>query len=149
MSFYYPWLRRFRNLLIKIPMIRRMSFAEKSPYGIKSERIRKLLVGNGHGIEGTLPSFPASSLYENFRLNDALCTMLPNITIPTLLLHAREDDVGHPRNALAIQQLHGGECKLVWLEDSYHLIHVDQERHKVAQLTADFFVRGQHARLGA
>jgi carboxylesterase len=145
--FYYPWMRRFRHLLIHIPMIRRMSFAEKPPYGIKSARIRKALIGNGAGIEGTLPSFPAASLYENFRLNDALCALLPQVAIPTLLIHAREDDVGHPRNALTLQKLHGGVCEIAWLDDSYHLIHVDQERHTVAQLTADFFARSAHARL--
>ena len=41
--------------------------------------------------------------------------------------------------AEAIQKLHGGRCEIGWLEDSYHMIHVDQERHKVAHMTADFF----------
>ncbi|MES2984151.1 MAG: alpha/beta fold hydrolase [Pseudomonadota bacterium] len=139
--FYYRWAPRGIPLLARIPFINRIRFGEDDPYGIKSERIRKAIIGNGAGIAGTLPSFPLKALYQNFRLNRALASMLPTITIPTLLIHAREDDVGHPRNALAIQQLHGGRCDIAWLENSYHMIHVDQERHHVAALTADFFGR--------
>jgi carboxylesterase len=58
---------------------------------------------------------------------------------PTLLIHAKEDDVSHPRNAERIQRLHGGQCEVVLLDNSYHMLHIDQERHKVADLTADFF----------
>ncbi len=137
--FYYPWAPKGIPLMMKLPLINRIAFGEAPPYGIKSERIRNAIIGKGGSIEGTLPRFPAKSLYQNFRLNRELCRILPNIKIPTLLVHAREDDVGHPRNAIAIQQLHGGHCHIAWLEDSYHMIHVDQERQKVAKLTGEFF----------
>jgi carboxylesterase len=65
--------------------------------------------------------------------------MLPNMRVPTLLIHAREDDVSHPRNARRIKRLHGGECDLIYLDNSYHMIHVDQERDRVADMTATFF----------
>jgi carboxylesterase len=137
---HYRWARGLRHILIRLPMVSRMSFGEAPPYCIKSERIRKAIMSNGgDSIAGTLPSFPAKSLYQNYRLNDALQRVLPAMRTPTLLIHAREDDVGHPRNALAIQKRHGGRCEIAWLEDSYHMIHVDQERHKVAALTAEFF----------
>jgi len=129
--------RKLKGLLIHIPKIKNAKFAETHPFGVKSERIRNLLIKNG--MEGTLPHFPAASLYQNYRLNDSLRAALPNIKTPTLLIHAREDDVSHPRNSYNIQKLHGGKCEVVLLEDSYHMIHVDQEREKVAQLTAEFF----------
>ena len=137
--FYYKWAPRGIPLMMRIPFIRDITFGEAPPYGIKSDRVRKAVMGGGEGIAGTLPCFPAKSLYQNYRLNDALKKALPSIHIPTLLIHAKEDDVGHPRNATRMHALHGGPCELVWLEDSYHLIHVDQERHKVAKLTAEFF----------
>jgi carboxylesterase len=98
-------------------------------------------MGNGSAIEGALPSFPMGALYENYRLNKALEKALPLIRTPTLLIHAKEDDLSHPRNADRIQRRHGGRCELVLLDDSYHMLHIDQERHKVADLTADFFER--------
>ena len=137
--FYYRLAPLGIPIVRHIPLLNKMSFGESAPYGLKSERIRNAIIGKGDGIEGTLDRFPLIGLYENLRLNKALCDRLPNIHIPTLLIHAREDDVSHPRNATAIQSLHGGPCEVAWLEDSYHMVHVDQERHKVAQWTAEFF----------
>ena len=137
--FYYNLGPSGIPIVRHIPLLNKMSFGESAPYGLKSERIRNAIIGKGDGIEGTLDRFPLISLYENIRLNNALCLRLPDIYIPTLLIHAREDDVCHPRNAIAVKKLHGGPCEIAWLEDSYHMIHVDQERHKVAQMTAEFF----------
>ncbi len=121
------WLKRYHHL----------HFAERPPYGIKDERMRRFLV-EGANLKGILPVFPIIALYHNFRLNRDLKAALPRITVPTLLIHAREDDVAHPRNAEKIKRLHGGACDLVYLEDSYHMIHVDRERDRVAELTAEF-----------
>ena len=124
-------------IVAKIPFLNRISFGESHPYGFKSDRVRNAIMKAG--IEGTLPTFSIYSLNENFKLNRMLKKMLPKIKIPTLLIHAREDDVSHPRNAEKIKSLHGGECEIFYLDDSYHMIHVDQERSKVARLSAEFF----------
>lgn len=137
--FYYPWARYGIPLLVKLPFVKRLGFSETATYGIKSERVRTAVMGTRLAIEGALPSFPMGALYENYRLNKALEKALPLIRTPTLLIHAKEDDVSHPRNADRIQRRHGGRCELVLLDDSYHMLHIDQERHKVADLTADFF----------
>jgi carboxylesterase len=131
--------RIFKDVLIRLPAVRRARFQEAHPFGVKDDRIRKIITASLESQEGGLPYFPASALYQNYRLNDVLEKELPDITVPTLLLHAKEDDISHPRNSYAIQKKHGGECKVELLEDSYHLIHVDRERHKVAQMTGDFF----------
>ena len=139
--FYYSWAPYGIPLLVKLPFLKRLGFSETAPYGIKSERVRKAVMGDGASIEGVGPSFPMGALYENYRLNKALEKALPSLQTPTLLIHAREDDVSHPRNADRIQKLHGGRCDIVLLENSYHMLHVDKERQKVADLTADFFER--------
>ena len=128
----------FKEVLIHIPKVRHSSFGESHPFGLKSDRLRNAIVKGGDGIEGTLARFPTSSLYENYRLNDILKKALPKMKVPTLLIHAREDDVSHPRNAEKIKKLHGGRCEIIYLDDSYHLIHIDKEHKKVAQMTADF-----------
>ena len=122
------WMKRWHHL----------HFEERAPYGIKDERMRRFLV-EGANLKGILPVFPVIALYNNFCLNRELKAALPQMTVPTLLLHAREDDIAHPRNAEKIKRLHGGPCELVYLEDSYHMIHVDSERDRVAEMTADFF----------
>ncbi len=140
-SKWYRFAPIFRNILIRIPSFKKMQFDERYPYGIKSDRVRKAIMREGQGMDGMLPYFPARSLYQNYCFNNILQNDLSYITVPTLLIHAIDDDVSHPRNSYKIQRLHGGSCDIALLKDSYHMIHIDQERHKVAQLTADFCLR--------
>jgi carboxylesterase len=114
-----------------------LRFKERSPFGIKDERMRRFIF-EGASLKGVLDSTPVFALYQNLRLIRALEAALPRMTVPTLLLHALDDDVSHPRNAVKIKRLHGGQCELRYLHDSYHLIHIDRERELVAKMTADF-----------
>lgn len=118
--------------------LHRLSFDERSPFGIKDERMRRFFV-EGACMKGVQYSMPVLALYENHRLNRAMKQALPRMTVPTLLLHAADDDISHPRNARKIKSLHGGDCELRYLYDSYHMIHVDRERERVAQMTGEFF----------
>ena len=137
--YYYRFAPYGIPILVKIPFIASLGFEEIYPYGFKSDRIRNIVLNNR--IEGTLTDVSVKALYEHYCLNKALKKALPKIQTPTLLIHAKEDDVAHPRNAYKIQKLHGGDCKIELLYDSHHMIHVDQERHKVAEMTADFINR--------
>jgi len=128
----------FGEIIIRLPGFKKRRFIETHPFGIKSDRIRNAVMQGSDVTEGTLPYFPALMLYENFRLVKFLKKKLSNIKVPTLLVHSKEDDVCHPRNSFAIQKRHGGECKVEIIDNCYHMIHVDQERSKVAQMTADF-----------
>ncbi len=128
------WARPFHHL----------SFQERSPFGIKDERMRRFIV-EGASMKGILHAMPVGALYQNFRLNRALKAALPKIAVPTLLLHALDDDISHPRNAEKIKRLHGGQCELRYLHDSYHMIHVDHERDLVAQMTAEFMTKAGSA----
>jgi len=137
-SWWSRYARIFKDALIHIPAVKNKRFQETHPFGVKDDRVRKF-IENPANAEGALPYFPAQSLYQNYRLNDALKKELPKIKVPTLLIHAKDDDVSNPRNSYFIQRHHGGPCEVVILEDSYHMIHVDRERHKVAELTGRFF----------
>ena len=138
-----PWWGRlarvFKDVLIRIPRVRKAHIEETHPFGIKNDRMRKILLNSPESMGGMLSHFPALSLYENYLLNDALKSALPSIKTPTLLIHSKDDDVCHPRNSWQIRKRHGGRCEMILLENSYHMIHVDQERQKVADLTAEFF----------
>lgn len=126
-------------LASKIPLLRRLSFAESYPYGLKDERLRQLVQSGGTVVEGALDAFPLCALNQMYRLSNEIKRLLPGITTPTLLIHALEDDMSHPANAEYVARHIGGECRIEWLEESYHMLHVDQERRKVAEVTAEFF----------
>jgi alpha-beta hydrolase superfamily lysophospholipase len=59
------------------------------------------------------------------------------------VLQAREDDVTSPRNAEYLARHLGGETRVEYLEDCYHMITIDQQRDDVIRLSADFFRRCQ------
>jgi carboxylesterase len=135
--FYYPLLSRNIGWLAYIPFLNRLSFQETDSIGIKDERLRKFM--EGAEAEGVLEEFPARSLVEMYRLGKTLKKQLPHIKTPALILHAEEDDLSNPRNAMTIANAIGGAHTLHWIKDSYHMIHVDRQHKQVAKLTADFF----------
>ena len=78
-------------------------------------------------------------LYQMYRLGRHIERVGHEIKTPTLILHARDDDMSHPRNAWRLKRALGGPTSVQLLDDSYHMIHVDQERDRVAAMTAEFF----------
>lgn len=135
--FYYPILSRHIGWLSRIPLIDRLSFQETSAIGIKDERLRKFM--QGAEAEGVIDDFPGRGLVEMHRLGIALKTDLPHMTTPALILHATEDDLSNPRNARIIANHIKAPHTLHWIENSYHMIHVDAQHKQVAELTANFF----------
>lgn len=129
-------------LVIKlgIPPYAKGSFQETAPFGIKNDRVRKMVMGSAE-LAGCLPGFPYRSLVEMYKLNDATRRLLPQVKAPIIVIHAREDDTSHLRNMDIITKNVGGISEAHILEDSYHMIHVDHEKDKVAKLTADFFIK--------
>ena len=139
-----PWYASLLKLLrpwISLPMIGRWRFAEREPYGIKDERVRRIILqamqsGNSTlaGVFGT----PAHALRELWRLTDALKPELPNVRQRALVIQARDDDVASLRNAQYLQRKLGGLVETLVLDDSYHLVTVDQQRHTVNDRVVSF-----------
>ncbi|WP_304165555.1 carboxylesterase [Phenylobacterium aquaticum] len=123
-----------------LPLIRRLSFEEPYPYGLKDERLRDgMTATQGSVIPGALDRLPLGAMAEMYRLARHLDQVGGEIRIPTLLVHARDDDMAHPRNSERLRKALGGPTELHLLDDCYHMIHVDLQRDHVADLTADFF----------
>jgi len=125
-----------------IPLLRNLKFKEQHPFGIKDDRIRNAIIGKSGGkdfMEGVLDYFPLRALDQMYRLGGAINKIAPKVTTPTLLIHAKNDDLSHPRNSRYLARRLGKNCRMELLEDSYHMVHIDRERSKVAEMTADFF----------
>jgi carboxylesterase len=135
--FYYPILSSQIGWLSHVPFLDRLNFKETSSIGIKDERMRRMVAGMT--TEGFLETFPGKGLVEMHRLGKALKARLPDIRTPTLIVHSREDDLSNARHAEYISAHIGGRHSLTWIDDSYHMIHIDRQHRKVADLTADFF----------
>ena len=123
---------------------KKKSFVETFPFGIKNERIRrsiskKMLAGDSAaaGLAGN----PWPSLAEFYRLSRNVQRNLRQVRTPCLVLHAREDDVASLRNAQLIERRVSAPVETVVLDDSYHMITVDQQRDIVIGKSISFFKR--------
>ena len=140
MKRWYSTVAPYAEPFAGLPLIRRMSFVEPYPFGLKDERLREgMAATQGAVIPGALDRVPLGAMAEMHRLSDHLDAVGRLINQPTLILHAQDDDMSHPRNALRLKKSLGGPVELHLLDDCYHMIHVDRQRDLVGDLTADFF----------
>jgi len=134
---YYALFSPHIRWISLIPFIDRLNFRETSSLGIKDERMRRIVAGMSG--EGMLETFPGRGLIEMHELGRKLKARLPMMRTPTLVLHSLHDDLSGPEHARYIADHLGGPNELRWLDDSYHMIHVDRQHREVADMTADFF----------
>jgi esterase/lipase len=96
------------------------------------------------------PIFPLRTLTEIDRLIARVRARLHEVTAPTVILQAREDDMTSPRNAaLVYHGISSQDKQLVLLDDCYHVITVDKKRERVTEKMATFFrlqAEGQRVR---
>jgi carboxylesterase len=137
---WYSAIAPFAEPFAGLPLIRRMSFVEPYPFGLKDERLRDgMAATQGAVIPGALDRVPMGAMGQMHRLSGHLDRVAPRIATPTLILHARDDDMSDPRNAYRLREKLGARAELHLLDDCYHMIHVDRQRDLVGDLTADFF----------
>lgn len=128
------------QFVANLPLVRRLSWEETYPFGLKDLRLRELaLRAPDTLIEGSIDRLPLGALYEMYRLARHVERAGRDIRTPTLIVHAREDDMAHLRNAYRLRDALAGPTRLEVLEDSYHMVHVDKERGRVGDMTAAFF----------
>jgi carboxylesterase len=142
-----PWIAKLSFLLplaIRLGYGRKKRFMETFPFGIKDERIRERITRSmlsGDSAGGGLPGNPWPSLAEFYRLSAIVRRQLGRVRAPCLVVHATHDDVASPDNARVIERKLGAPVETLWLENSYHMVTVDQERGKLIERSADFFAR--------
>lgn len=111
--------------------------------GIKDQRIRSFIMSAmaSEGAKAAPSAMPGGAVLERRRLARQVMKELGAITQPVLILHAREDDYAGLDNAAYLQRELAGPVDLVVLEDSYHMVTVDRQRHVVLDRTLAFISR--------
>ncbi|WP_043873564.1 alpha/beta hydrolase [Legionella massiliensis] len=72
-------------------------------------------------------------------MNHLTLKNLSLVSCPTLIIHAKEDDTASLRNADIIQEkISSTSIEKLFLENSYHIITVDNEREIVVKACVDF-----------
>ncbi|HKN87065.1 MAG TPA: alpha/beta fold hydrolase [Nitrospiraceae bacterium] len=136
---------------IKDPVLQARVRAAYRPTAIFREWMRDAwLRRHGHGAGDPVPSaaangypiFPLRTLTEIDRLIVRVRSRLSAVTAPTAILQAQEDDMTSPRNATIVYDtIASKEKRLVLLDDCYHVMTVDRQKHVVAASLAEFFTR--------
>src|SRR5439155_131384 len=137
-----PWYRGLRPLLYALPSVRNaMKVEEEEPYGIKNEQLRAIVKAKfERGENFHYRWVPLECLRQVDRLRAIVMRSAAKIRCPTLVVHAREDELTSLRSAnFLVEKIGGGRARMVVLEDSYHMVCVDNDREIVAKNVLEFF----------
>lgn len=153
--FYDGWALHKGKILLDlfwhIPFFRnKIDIREGWPYGLKDESLREDIerfyknassrkFSNKVLLFGS-PFFPLVCLYQHHLFSKVVKKEMPHVTVPILIIHAKEDDMTSLKNANYVyNNIASINKRLVILEDSYHMIVIDKEKDKVVSEVSAFF----------
>jgi carboxylesterase len=128
-----PWYRALRHPVYWLPFVgERLRVDESEPYGIKNASLRSIVKAKfERGDAFHYRWVPLACIREVDRLRRLATRTAASLGCETLVVHARHDDLTSLKSAYFLR----GAVKrseLVVLENSYHLICVDNDRELVA-----------------
>ena len=148
-----PRRRHLRHLAYWTRFDRFFSVAEREPFGIKNPKIRKWVIRDlqERASSAVGPARLAlRALREGERMMADVRARLGELRCPLLVIHAREDEITSLESVQRLfASLPQSDKELAVLENSYHMITIDNDRHKVAALLAEFVARVAPPRAGA
>ncbi|MBK6008716.1 alpha/beta fold hydrolase [Ramlibacter ginsenosidimutans] len=135
-----PWWYGLRRLAYLLRLEDHFFMRERPPYGLKNERLRQWVRQQMDGGEATLAGPAQISLHavrESERISREANTWFKDLSVPTLVLHAREDEICSLASVQkVVSRFPTRLLELVVLEDSYHMITADNDRQQVADRLA-------------
>lgn len=136
-----PWYARLFPLIRHKWLAKLFRFPHHDPHGIKDERIREFIqrarTSRGSAEAGH-PVTPGAAVFEHSRLISAVKSLVRRVTQPSLIVHPLEDDYAAISNATYLRDRMQGPVDLVVLDDCYHIVTVDRQRHLVVDAIARF-----------
>jgi carboxylesterase len=139
-----PWYSRALPYVRGLPTGLDFELAEREPYGLKDERVRALVLSSmqsGDSGQAGVFNTPMRSFAQFNKLVAVVKRDLGKVRQPALIVHPRDDDMASLKNAHYLQAHLGGLVDSVILDDSYHMVTLDQQRQIVAERSAGFVAR--------
>lgn len=136
-----PWRARLFNLVHSKWLANFIQFPDIEPHGIKDDRIRQFIrdaLFSGDSTVAGTPVTPGGAVLEHRRLVNAVKKHMNSIVQPTLIIHPRDDDYADLDNAWYLQRHLRGMVDMCVLDDSYHIVTIDRQRHVVVERAAAF-----------
>ncbi len=140
-----PAWRHLRHVAYWLGLDRFIRIAEREPYGIKNTRVRQWIAAEMRARADSAAGpahLPLWALRENERLISRVRDQAPRLDCPLLVMHAREDEITRLHSVEGFFRNVGATDKrLVVLEDSYHIVTIDNDHRRVTSELSDFAVR--------
>lgn len=132
-----PWYTRLLPLANWLPGAGRIRIAEGEPFGLKDTRMRAWVarqMQQAGASDAGAASLQVRALVQARRLTREARAALPDVRCPVLLVHAKEDENASPRSAYEVaSRVRSPRVWVSLLQDSYHMISIDQEKATVLQ----------------
>ncbi len=137
-------------LLIHSPLRYFFSYREPAPYGIKDDRVRRLIATLYESNSANMPEkygyseFPGVTILETVRLIRAVKRDLPRIVTPLLIVHSTEDDMASLENARFLAtHVSSRQVETFYIDDTYHVLTLDKRKEDVSDRVSEFFLRNE------
>lgn len=96
-------------------------------------------IADPEGREIAYDRLPTSAGHQMLQFIKSARRSLPQVSCPLLVMHSHNDHTVHPANATEIHdQAASTDKKLIWVDDSYHVLTLDVDRLKVYESTYEF-----------
>ena len=146
-----PWYRALFKAAYYTPLRNVYRFHEGEPYGLKNVQLRKKVAQamSTTAFSDIGPStLSMEQLFQSSKLVDYVVSATPNAKADLLVIHAVDDETASPKSAeFAIDKAGSQHKRKIFLDNSYHIITLDNERDMVARETALFFQESVRRRL--
>lgn len=90
-------------------------------------------------VELAYPQTPTRAIRELYALMHVTHDLLPRVTCPTLIFQSKDDHVVPPPNGpFILEHIGATDKRLIWLENSYHVATLDNDKEFIAAETLRF-----------
>ena len=139
-----PWYFSLFRLVRHRWAARLFHFQARMPHGIKDERLRTFILESlqsGNDAIEDMFGRGGSLVLEFRRLVRSVKPLLGKIKQQALIFHPRHDDQSDLSNAIALQRKLAGLVEVCVLDDCYHMVTLDQQRHIVIDRVKEYATR--------
>ncbi len=140
-----PWYSFLLPLGYYTPLRHIYTYRERAPFGLKNPRVRARVERDMREREVSAAGaseLPLNGIYQAQRLIGSIKKELPQVVSPTLVIHSREDDVASLHSPEQVyRRISAERRRKVVLDDSYHIITLDNERRRVSGEALDFLAQ--------
>ena len=130
-----PWYAKLFSLIHAKWFANLFRFSHHDPLGIKDDRIREFVQrARSRGTsEAGHPVTPGGAMLEHRWMVNAVRKLVRYVRQPSLIVHPLEDDYSALSNATYLRDNLSGPVDMTVLDDCYHVITVDRQRHLVVE----------------